>query len=308
MRVIKIILSLLVLVGIGVGGWYYWQWTQTQPSSEVSTELTSQLAPSQVTLQPIPNPSYSVTQQSVTFMSNGNRLVGELYLPQSDQQVPLAVYAHELGMNRDAGRPYAEFLAQRGVATIIFDFAGGSPSSESDGNPDEMTISSEVADLEAVITQAQELPGVDASQVHVIGGSQGGLVAALAAAQHPQLVRSLTLLYPAFLIPEVIRQLAQVAGNRNAVTSLFGVYPIGPAYVSDVWDMDVYSTIGRYTGPVMILQGSQDPLIDVSYAQQAISIYPNAQLHVIEGAGHSFTDEHFEEASQYIWSAITATR
>lgn len=290
--IVVIVLSIIALFIFIRGQFFSGEMT---PVTEERMVITTTTGSETTTATPIET---TYEQRDITVAGSMGELVGELYLPQTTQPVPIAIYAHELGMTREAGRMYAEFLASNGIATLLFDFAGGSPSSQSAGAIDEMTISSEVDDLKAVIAEVQTWSEVDATQIHVIGASQGGLVAALTAAQLPTQIRSLTLLYPAFLIPEVIRQLTQVVGgDRSLVTSLFGVYPISRAYVDDAFNLQVYETIGQYQGPVLMVHGSNDPIVDVSYSKRAVETYQQAQLMVIDGAGHSFTDEYFAQVS-----------
>lgn len=276
---------------------------QIQTTVETPTTTTVQ-----ETTQTVLNQTYGVQQTAISVTSNGRQLVGELYQPITNELVPVAIYAHELGMTQEAGRPYAKYLAEHGIATVIFDFSGGSPDSRSEGDTATMTITSEEQDLEAVMTAVRLYEGIDASQLHLIGASQGGLVAALTAAANPTEVKSLTLLYPAFLIPEVVRQLGEALGGRQQVTSLFGAYPIGQAYVNDVWNMDVYNTIGNYHGPVLIVHGQQDPLVDISYSTRAQEVYDDATLKIIPDAGHSFLDNSFGTVSQMIGDFIANNR
>ena len=48
--------------------------------------------------------------------------------------------------------------------------------------------------------------------------------------------------------------------------------------------------------PVLIIHGSDDDVVNVSYSKRAIECYPNAELHVINGAGHGFSGESLNEA------------
>lgn len=291
----KIIIVFSVIVSIMAIGYFCLSFLVPKEQPPVNEEMIQSVTTT------VRNEPTEYVQRELSIAGPSGKIVAELYLPQSSQPVPLAIYAHELGMTREAGEMYAEFFARQGIATVVFDFAGGSPSSQSEGSTENMTIRSEVSDLQAVIAYAQQLQEINTNHIHLIGASQGGLVAALTAAERPTQIRSLTLLYPALLIPEVIRQLTQVTGgDRYQVTNLFGVYPISRAYVDDAFDIQVYETIGAYQGPVLLVHGTQDPIVDVSYSRQALGTYSNARLEVVEGAGHSFTDTYFEEVSQKI--------
>lgn len=65
-----------------------------------------------------------------------------------------------------------------------------------------MSIFTEQTDLEAVMNNQLGQEFVDAENLFLMGISQGGMVSPLTAAVHPETIRGLVLLYPAFCIPE----------------------------------------------------------------------------------------------------------
>ena len=129
--------------------------------------------------------AYRVVNMNVVNPETGKTLRGALYVPEVSGPVPLVITAHELGGNYRRRWPaYGEALASRGSAVYTFDFAGGAPRERADGTPGslsdgettEMSVMTEVRDLEAVLAAAREWPFVDAGRIAIIGGSQGGAV------------------------------------------------------------------------------------------------------------------------------------
>jgi pimeloyl-ACP methyl ester carboxylesterase len=55
----------------------------------------------------------------------------------------------------------------------------------------------------------------------------------------------------------------------------------------------------QYTGPVLILHGSEDDAVPYSYSEEAAQHFPNAEFHLIEGAGHGFFLQDAETALGY---------
>ena len=53
-------------------------------------------------------------------------------------------------------------------------------------------------------------------------------------------------------------------------------------------DIDVYARIPAYSGPVLMIHGDSDPVVPLSYSRRALSVYGDARLIVIPGAGHGF--------------------
>ena len=80
----------------------------------------------------------------------------------------------------------------------------------------------------------------------------------------------------------------------------FNWLTLGKAYAADVWDYDIYAEIGAFQKPVLLLHGDKDKLVPVSYAERAAEVYPDAEYHVIEGAGHIFYGSAFDRACDYI--------
>lgn len=74
----------------------------------------------------------------------------------------------------------------------------------------------------------------------------------------------------------------------------------GRPYVEDMWDYDVYGEIGNYTGRVLLLHGSANSIVPISYSDRAAEVYENVEYDVIDGAGHGFHGDAFDEAVRYI--------
>lgn len=98
--------------------------------------------------------SYQIKEQPV--QGPKGQLYGQLYQPDGVENAPLVIFSHELGNTHESGQAYAEFLAGQGIATYIFDYAGGSTSSQSEGSTQDMSVLTEVSDLEAVITASKD--------------------------------------------------------------------------------------------------------------------------------------------------------
>lgn len=176
--------------------------------------------------------------------------------------------------------------------------------SQSDGKTTEMSIMTEADDLNAVINCTREWDFVDSEKIVLLGGSQGGAVAAVTAARSEDEIAGLVLLYPAFVAYDEVHaqfdSLEEVPDKFN----FLGWIRVGKNYVSDIWDYDNYGEMKNYKKPVLLIHGDRDSTVDVSYSERAAESYPDATLHVIKGAGHGFYGGSFEEAMQYIFSYL----
>ena len=215
--------------------------------------------------------------------------------------VPAALVCHGFMVNQGTVHSYAKALAGAGYAAFCFDFAGGCViGGKSDGKTTDMSVLTEVDDLLAVLDYVCSLPFVDADDVLLMGCSQGGLVAALAAARRPREVARLALFYPALCIPDDARagKMMFARFDPSDVPERFWCGPmrLGRRYATDVMDMDPFSIIASYSGPVLIVHGERDRVVAPRYAQRALEVYrtrsaPGAsvELLMLEGAGHGFT-------------------
>ena len=134
---------------------------------------------------------------------------GTEYLPldlKEGDRLPIAIVSHGFMANQETTKKYAQHLARLGYAAYCYDFNGGSALKNlSSGKTTDMSVLTEVKDLEAVIAYTSSLAYTDEAHILLMGCSQGGFVSALTAAKHPELAEKLVLFYPALCIPDDAR-------------------------------------------------------------------------------------------------------
>lgn len=240
------------------------------------------------------------TTRELWIPDSAGGIYGKLYLPERAERPRLAVYAHEIGCTHATAQPYAEHLARRGLALFAPDFRGGGEHSRSDGDSLDMSVLTEADDLELVFDAARRWTEVDGEKPVLIGGSQGGLVAAIYAGRHPKRVGALIELYPAFNIPDAMR--AAVSSPEEAPERQFfnGWIWMGRRYFRDMWDYDPYGESMRYKGHVLILHGDADDIISIDYSRRAAEKYADAEFHAIRNGKHMFSGDALSEALGYI--------
>ena len=234
----------------------------------------------------------------------GLTIRGTEYRP-AGSNLPAAIVCHGFMANQSTVRHYARYLAKMGYAACCFDFNGGSViGGKSDGKTTDMSVLTEVMDLEAVIDHVLRLPYIDGSKgVLLMGCSQGGFVAALTAAKRQKQVSLLALFYPAFCIPDDARAGKMIFAkfDPRSVPAQFNCGPMrwGRRYVADVQDMDPFVEITPYPGPVLIVHGTDDNIVHPDYAHRAFEAYSKRQapeasvcLDMIEGGGHGFSKKY----------------
>lgn len=239
------------------------------------------------------------------FIAERDHLIirGTMYGEPQDQPKPAVILSHGFMADSSMCKDYAKLLADMGYLAFTFDFCGGGLRGKSDGSTTDMSVLSEVRDLRAVISYVLSLPYTD-QRVHLFGCSQGGFVSALTAVQTPEVTASLTLLYPAFCIPDDARSgqmmFAKFDPQNIPETIPCGPMKLGACYVKNVIEMEPWKEIHGYEGPVLYLQGTSDRIVDVSYARRAREEYPDCMYREIEGGGHMFKGKHERAAREYI--------
>lgn len=243
------------------------------------------------------------TQTKFECRRDGLAIRGTEYRP-AGENLPVAIVCHGFMAFQDTVRHYTIELARMGYAAYCFDFCGGSVvNGKSDGATTDMSVLTEVKDLETVIDYVQSLP-YTGDHLLLMGCSQGGFVSALAAAKHPEKVDKLVLFYPALCIPDDARSgkmmYARFDPQNLPERVSCGTMKLGRCYIADVIGMDPFREIQSYDGPVLIVHGTKDSIVRPDYSERARDAYANAELHMIQNGAHGFSRKHDKEAIGFL--------
>ena len=244
--------------------------------------------------------------KKVPFSCSRSRLTirGHLF-GEAAPGMPAVIVSHGFLANEKTVCGYAAALAEQGFLAVTFDFNGGGLGSRSDGKSADMTLLTEKEDLLAVIRAVQGQ--LQPASVSLMGCSQGGFVSALAAKElGSAAIRRLILFYPALCIPDDARKghMMSYHFDPDNVPDVLGYLPmkLSGAYARAVMDMDPFEAIRGYDGPVLLLHGTEDRVVDISYSRRAKSVYRQCEYHELPGGGHGFSGKQDEEAIQLIRS------
>lgn len=230
---------------------------------------------------------------------------GIVYRPGGAEKCPAAVLSHGFMVNQQTMKRYALALAEQGYAAFTYDFCGGCIKGTSDGDSRDMTVFTEVEDLKTVMRYALLQPYVKGEKLLLLGCSQGGFVSGITAAQLPEKVERLVLFYPALCIPDDARagKMMFYRFDPANIPELLGTRPmaLGGNYARSVVDQDPYVLLSGYAGPVLILHGTADRIVKLSYSEKARETYGDrCRLVVIDGAGHGFRGEEDRMAVAFL--------
>lgn len=236
--------------------------------------------------------------------SENGLIRGRLYLPfvspyAKGRRLPLVIMAHGFGATYQEPLEYAKCLAKESIATYVFDFCGGSMRSRSEGKTTDMNIYTEKADIEAITDAMRRMPNINPDRIMLLGCSQGGLVASITAAAHPDDYHALILIYPAFNIPDMARTMLEQRQDRPNEFEFWGM-KLSPKYYDPLVDLNPYAVIGQYERPVMVVHGDKDDIAPLQ-ADRVKQAYKNVRINIIKDGNHGFS-HHFahREAENYV--------
>lgn len=229
-----------------------------------------------------------------------NDIYGVLYKPLVHKKVPIVIFCHGLGGNHSNGNEYAKHFLNMGLACYEFDFRNGGVLSKSGNDMTKMSVMTEVNDLLEIIDDIKNWDFVDVNNIILIGGSQGGLVSALVAAKLQEQIKGLILLYPAFVIPDIVHSTFNSIEEIPLTFDFHEWVTLGKIYALDIWDLDVYLEACKYDGNVVIIHGTSDDMVPYSYSIKANKLYKNSELKLIDRAGHGFYGDDLNLALDYI--------
>ena len=264
--------------------------SEVQPSTEQS--ISEQTTKSTESVKTESDKMFEFETQELSCRKGDQNIFGQVYIPQTDNnnKMPAVIIGHGFGGTYIKNYRFAETFAQNGIVAYLFDFCGGSPSSQSDGKTTEMSIVTEKEDMLAAFDEVSKLDYVDTDNIFLFGESQGGLVASLCGAELTDKVKGLALLYPAYNIPDIAKETFSDASLVPDEYEMLGM-TIGKPYYTDSQSVDVFKEIGKYKGPVQIYHGTSDSMVPYSYSEEAIKVYENAKLIPEEGMEHGFDGE-----------------
>lgn len=255
-----------------------------------------------------------------------------------DKRYPAIIVSHGFTGNYTDVEDFCKDFAKWGYAAFAFSFCGGSSPAEdceklshvqatecqeqeaaaqtacavhdgmtenvrSEGDTRDMTIWTEVEDLLAVKEYVQGLPYTDNGNLVLSGFSQGGFVSGLAAARCGEEIGKLIMVFPALCIPDHARRgcLGGACYDVRQVPDEIdcGNIVLGRVFHDTVAGMDPYLELSAYKGPVLILHGTEDRVVDVSYSVRAQANYEKGQcrLQLIRHMGHGFHEGQQKSAA-----------
>lgn len=231
----------------------------------------------------------------------GKRIFGIVELPDSGESFPAVIMLHGFGGQHITTAfkfpRLSRKLVEKGFATVRFDFRG---SGDSEGDFIDVTPTTELNDALEVISWVRNSEWCN-NELYLLGYSLGGFISALVAASCENL-KSICMWAPAILNKEIFKgEFAKFKGQfeSDGYIDLAGL-KLGKGFVDEILNIDASKELEKYTGPVMIIHGSEDKVVPYEPVKKYATIRA-LKFHSIEGAGHKF------ESTKWIEELLNTT-
>jgi pyruvate dehydrogenase E2 component (dihydrolipoamide acetyltransferase) len=250
------------------------------------------------------------------------------YLDLGEGEGVPVMMVHGFGGDLNAWMFTQPVLAE-GRRVISFDLPGHGGATKEVGRGDGESLADAIEGMAASL-------GIE--QVHLVGHSMGGAIAAVLASRRPDLVASLSLIASAGLGPEIngpfIEGFVRVARRREAVENL-NLLVHNPALISRMMDeevlrykrldgvtealtriaeawfaggrqvLDLRGPVAELRMPVQLIWGREDRIIPVAHAEALAARFP---VHILDQAGHLPHMEKAAEVNRLVKSFVQKTK
>lgn len=228
----------------------------------------------------------------ITFPNaKGERIAARLELPEDEQPLAFALFAHCFTCSKDlkAVVNISRALSSKRIAVLRFDFTG---LGESEGDFSATTFSSEVSDLVAAarfLEREYEAPRL------LIGHSLGGAAVLAAAADIPSTTAVVTIAAP--FDPANLRRLLgvtteQIEQSGQATVSISGrEFTIRKSLLDDLESQQPPETLRRLNAALLVMHSPSDQVVGIENATDIYRAAPHPKSFIsLDSADHLLSD------------------
>ena len=248
---------------------------------------------------------YEVEVSEIEVVNDGETIRGHLFMPKDNRDTrEVIIFSHGFNCQSDLLKNKATSIAQAGIPVVTYDFRGGSSKGQSDGDTKNMSLDTEISDLNAIIETVKGYDWTDDNNIFLMGESFGGMVSALVGAERND-IAAMALCFPALNSADNARI------NFASIDDIPDETPVGDMTTGkglwvSLYNRDIYEDIKAYEGDVLLLHGTKDTSVPYESSVKANEGYKNSELITIEGAGHGFGGKDAETSLKAIYDFVKA--
>lgn len=210
-------------------------------------------------------------------------------------KVPGVVMLHGTGSDKnEAGGGYAlaaPQLALNGIASIRIDFMGSGASKADYAN---YNYTSAKLDAKAAADYLGKVAGVDAAKLGVMGWSQGGTNALLAAAAYPETFQAVVTWSGALTLSTMFQDFkaAQAEAEKNGFFEMTFDWrePLhfGAQWFQEVAATDMTKIVAEIKAPILAINGDKDDVVPMDNAVAIQKAAKDGETWIVDGADHTY--------------------
>jgi dipeptidyl aminopeptidase/acylaminoacyl peptidase len=240
------------------------------------------------------SPRKRYSEDDININNGSYDIPATLVMPISNADVPVVILLHGTGSQKDeAGDGFkmlAIELANNGIASIRFDFPGSGSSKVS---YELYSNSTAIADTLSVANYAKNIEGIDPNRIGILGWSQGGSDALLAAGSSDMFKSVATWAGSLSLSDMVTPQMREEAtANGYAIMNFDWREPLhlSKKWIDEADSMNILNYVSKIKAPIASFHGDedQDVPLEESIKVQTVAMNLESKLFIIQGTGHTY--------------------
>lgn len=238
--------------------------------------------------------------KAVVFQNNrGQNLVGVMHYGQGTEPSPCLLVCHGFAGTKIGGSrrfvEFARYAVEHNLSVFRFDFAG---SGDSDGDLVDLTMDSELDDLQAAINVVTTMDGIDLQRVGIVGHCMGAVTAIRGSARDSRIYKTVAWAPFTDLAGTMVRLIGEdafyVLQSGDEADFLYNeqLFQCGPKILNQSSDLDMFEEIIRVRQPLLVVHGTEDATVPLQEVEKLMDFAKGTpgekRLSVLEGAHHSF--------------------
>ena len=234
-----------------------------------------------------------VTGKTVFIPGRGHEIPVALFMPEgasTERPAPVVITIVGTGSDKESYDNLARYLNEAGIACVNFDVVG---TGESRGDYIDYSFDSAVSDTNTVAAWAATVRGIDPDRIGLLGWSQGGTLAILAAKNNP-VYKAVGLWAAALdlgiLITPEMRAEAAATGKTLLDLGFRPPLNLGKQWIDEVDNTDILAAVPLIPAPIYVLAGSKDETVPPQNSRDIATAAKNSasRLEIIDGFDHTF--------------------